>query len=569
SVTPRRKGIVVTELPYNVGPEKVIEAIKKLVQAKKLQGISDIKNLTDRHKGLQLVIEIKSGFIPESILEQLYKSTPMESSFGINAVALVDGQPRTLGLKEMLEVYLGHRFDVVRRRTQFRRGKAADRLHLLEGMLLALLDIDEVIQLVRASENRGAAKERLMTVFDLSDPQATYILDLTLGRLTKYDRLEVEKEITDLRAIIDELDAILADDQLLRKVVGDELAEMAQTFGTPRRTVLLESSGQTATAASPLEVSDDPCWALLSATGLLARTSDDSPLGDVDRRVKHDTIISAVRTTARGEIGIVTASGRVRRISVLELPGLPPTAQSPNLQGGMPISELVSLDAPALALMTFDDDVPGLALGTRQGVVKRVRPDHLARDEWELISLAAGDVLVGAVMLATGDEELAFVTSDAQLLHFPASGVRPQGRAGGGIAGVKLASGQKAVSFGAVSDIDNAFVVTVAGSADALPGTQTGAVKVSPMSIYPAKGRATGGVRCHRLLKGEDGLLLAWVGDGAPMATATSGSPVDLPEVSDRRDGSGVPATQPIHAVAGPPRALPSVGGDRHPPVQD
>ncbi|KQV76336.1 DNA topoisomerase IV [Aeromicrobium sp. Root344] len=556
SVTARRKGIVVTELPYNVGPEKVIEAIKKLVQAKKLQGISDIKNLSDRHKGLNLVIEIKNGFIPETILEQLYKSTPMESSFGINAVALVDGQPRTLGLKDMLEVYLGHRIDVVRRRTQFRRGKAADRLHLLDGLMLALVDIDEVIQLIRASENRGEAKERLMTVFDLSDIQATYILDLTLGRLTKYDRIEVEREIAELRKIIDELDAILADEQLLRRVVGDELNDMAQTFGTPRRTVLLESSGQTATAASPLEVADDPCWALLSATGLLARTSDDSPLGDVDRRVKHDTIVSAVRTTARGEIGVVMADGRIQRISVLELPALPPTAQSPNLQGGMPLREIPGLEGTVLALTGLGDSGPGLALGTRSGVVKRVKPEQLSRDSWDIISLDEGDVVVGAVELATGDEELAFVTSDAQLLHFPASLVRPQGRAGGGVAGIKLTPGARVVSFGAVRDIESASVVTIAGSGDALPGTQNGAVKVSPMAIYPAKGRATGGVRCQRLLKGEDGLLLAWVGDGAPMACATSGSPVDLPEPTDRRDGSGTPAAQPILAVSGPAGSL-------------
>ncbi len=556
SVTARRKGIVITELPYNVGPEKVIEAIKKLVQAKKLQGISDIKNLTDRHKGLNLVIEIKNGFIPETILEQLYKSTPMETSFGINAVALVDGQPRTLGLKEMLEVYLGHRIDVVRRRTQFRRGKAADRLHLLDGLMLALVDIDEVIQLVRASENRTEAKERLMTVFDLSDIQATYILDLTLGRLTKYDRIEVEREIAELRKIIDELDAILADEQLLRKVVGDELNEMAQKFGNPRRTVLLESSGQTATAASPLEVADDPCWALLSATGLLARTSDDSPLGDVDRRVKHDTIVSAVRTTARGEIGVVMSDGRVQRISVLELPALPPTAQSPNLQGGMPLREIPGLEGTVLALTRLGDSGAGLALGTRAGVVKRVKPEQLSRDSWDIISLDDGDVVVGAVELATGDEELVFVTSDAQLLHFSASLVRPQGRAGGGVAGIKLAPGARAVSFGAVRDIDSAHVVTIAGSGDALPGTQNGAVKVSPMAIYPAKGRATGGVRCQRLLKGEDGLLLAWVGDGRPMACATSGSPVDLPEPTDRRDGSGVPAAQPILAVSGPAGSL-------------
>ncbi len=395
-----------------------------------------------------------------------------------------------------------------------------------------------------------------MSVFDLSEIQATYILDLTLGRLTKYDRIEVEREIAELRKLIDELDAILADDQLLRRVVGDELNEMAQKFGTPRRTVLLESSGQTATAASPLEVADDPCWALLSATGLLARTSDDSPLGDVDRRVKHDTIVSAVRTTARGEIGVVMSDGRIQRISVLELPALPPTAQSPNLQGGMPLREIPGLEGTVLALTRLDDSGAGLALGTRAGVVKRVKPEQLSRDSWDIISLDDGDVLVGAVELATGDEELVFVTSDAQLLHFSASVVRPQGRAGGGVAGIKLSPGARAVSFGAVRDIDSAHVVTIAGSGDALPGTQNGAVKVSPMAIYPAKGRATGGVRCQRLLKGEDGLLLAWVGDGQPMACATSGSPVDLPEPTDRRDGSGVPAAQPILAVSGPAGSL-------------
>ncbi|KQX76031.1 DNA topoisomerase (ATP-hydrolyzing) subunit A [Aeromicrobium sp. Root472D3] len=555
NVTPRKKGIVVTELPYNVGPEKVIEAIKKLVQAKKLQGISDITNLTDRHKGLHLVIEVKNGFIPETVLAQLFKSTPMESSFGINAVALVDGQPRTLGLKQMLEVYLEHRIVVVRRRTAFRRGKAADRLHLLDGLLLALVDIDEVIQLIRSSDDRAAAQERLMSVFDLSEAQSDYILNRTLGSLTRLSRIDIEKEAEDLRRTIEQLDAILGDEQVLRGVVGDELGEMARTFGTPRRTVLLESSGQTATSAAPLEVPDDPCWVLMSATGLLARTSDDSPIGAVDRRVKHDTIVSAVRSTARGEVGIVTADGSVRRISVLELPALPPGAHSPHLQGGLPITEIVPLDSPALALMTFDEDGPGIALGTRQGVVKRVRPDHLGRDRWELISLADGDALVGAVPLATGDEQLVFVTSDAQLLYFSASLVRPQGRSGGGVAGIKLAAGQSAVFFGAVADVDAAHVVTVAGSSSALPGTQTGAVKVSPMSIYPPKGRATGGVRCQRLLKGEDGLLLAWVGDGVPMASATSGTAVDLPAVSDRRDGSGVPVAQPIAAVAGPPSA--------------
>ncbi len=560
SITPRRKGIVVTELPYNVGPEKVIEAIKKLVQAKKLQGISDIKNLTDRHKGLQLVIEVKSSINPDVLLDQLYRHTPMETSFGINAVALVDGQPRTLGLLEMLTVFLQHRYEVVRRRTAFRRLKAADRLHLVDGLIIAILDIDEVIQLIRGSDDRGQARERLTSVFDLSDLQADYILDLQLGRLTKFSRIELEKEAEQLRATIEELDAILADDALLRSVVGDELDEMAQQFGTPRRTVLLEAAGQAVTAAAPLEVADDPCWVLMSATGLLARTSDDEPFGEVGRRSKHDTIVAAVRTTARGQIGLVTSGGRVRRLSVVEIPSIPPTSGAPNLQGGVPLRELLHLDDRPLTLMTFDDDGPGLALGTRSGVVKRVKPDHLSnRDEWDLISLADDDEVVGAAPLQTGDEQLAFVTSDANLLRFDASLVRPQGRSGGGVAGVKLADGVKVVAFGVVRDADTAHVVSVAGSGDALPGTQNGSAKVSPLAIYPTKGRATGGVRCQRLLKGEDGLILAWVGDGVPIGCATSGSPVDLPEPTERRDASGVPVAQPLLAVAGPVALLPGV----------
>src|SRR6185503_1542379 len=188
------KGIVVTELPYGVGTEKVSERIKSLVQSKKLQGIADIKDLTDREHGLRLVIEVKNGFVPEALLEQLYRLTPMEDSFGINNVTLVDGQPRTLGLKPLLEVFLQHRYDVVRRRSTYRRARAAERLHLVEGLLVAILDIDEVIELIRSSENSAEAKERLIAVFDLSDVQATYILDMQLRRLTKFSRLELENE---------------------------------------------------------------------------------------------------------------------------------------------------------------------------------------------------------------------------------------------------------------------------------------------------------------------------------------------------------------------------------------
>jgi DNA gyrase subunit A len=554
SVNARRKGIVVTELPYGVGTEKVVERIKTLVQSKKLQGISDIKDLTDRDNGLRLVIEVKNGFVPEALLEQLYKLTPMEDSFGINAVALVDGQPRTLTLKEMLTVFLEHRFDVVRRRSTYRRGKAADRLHLVEGLLIAILDIDEVIQVIRSSENAPAAKERLISVFDLSDAQAEYILDMALRRLTKFSRLELEKEQSELQQTIEELDAILGDDKLLRKVVSDELTEVAKTFGTPRRTILLESAGTTVSAAAaPLEVPDDPCYAFLSGSGLLARSSSDELPGSGEVRANHDVITSAVRTTARGEVGVLTSRGRVVRLSVLELPAIPPSANDPNLQGGLPLSLVVDLDPDerALALCRLTTEGPGLALGTKDGIVKRVNPEVLGKDDWEVIRLADGDEVVGAVELTTGNELLCFVTSDAQLLHFGADGVRPQGRSGGGIAGIRVASGERVVWFGAV-DSEDSVVVTVSGSSTALPGTEAGAVKVTPFSEYPGKGRATGGVRCHRFLKGEDALLFAWVGTAPARAAAASGSPVELPAADGRRDGSGTPASQPITACAGP-----------------
>jgi DNA gyrase subunit A len=549
----RRKGIVVTELPYAVGIEKVAERIKALVQAKKLQGIADLKDLTDMANGTRLVIEVKNGFVPEAILEQLYKQTPMEESFGINNVCLVDGQPRTLGLKELLDVFLAHRYTVVRRRSQFRRDKKADRLHLVDGLLIALLDIDEVIQLIRTSDDRPVARERLMSVFDLSPAQTDYILDMQLGRLTRFSRIELEKEQDTLRREIEELQAILDDETLLRKVVSDELADVAKTHGTPRRTVLL-GAALPATAPAALELADDPCFAFLSSTGLLARSANDEPLGEGGGRTNHDVVVSAVRTTARGEIGVLTSRGRLLKLNMLEITAvLPASANETNLNGGLQVSELLTLGPGehALALSSLPTDGPGLALGTRRGVVKRVNPEVLGKDEWEVIRLDDGDEVVGAAELATGTETLCFISSDAQLLHFGADAVRPQGRSGGGIAGIRVATGERAVWFGAVEP-EGAVVVTASGSSTALPGTEPGAVKVTPFDEYPAKGRATGGVRCHRFLKGEDVLVTAWAGDAPARAAAASGAPVELPEPIGRRDGSGIPGSQPIAAVAGP-----------------
>ena len=274
---------MVTELPYQVGPEKIMEQIKTLVQAKRLVGIADIKDLTDLTHGLRLVIELKNGINAEAMLEELYRLTKLEDSFSINAVALVDGQPRTLSLGDLLRVYLDHRLEVTLRRTRFRLGKAADRLHLVEGLLIAIVDIDDVIAIIRASDDASSARQRLMDVFDLSEIQAAYILDMQLRRLTKFSRIELESERDELKARLADLQGIVDDPARLRALVVSELDDMARQFGTPRRTVLLSGAGVGQPAGSAakkgpdtLEIPDGPCWVMLSSAGLLARLDGDT-----------------------------------------------------------------------------------------------------------------------------------------------------------------------------------------------------------------------------------------------------------------------------------------------------
>jgi DNA gyrase subunit A len=557
-ISPRRRGIVVTELPYNVGPERVIDRIKDAVQSKKLQGISDVVDLTDGDSGLQLVIEIKNGFHPEAVLEHLFKLTPMEDTVNVNAVALVSGQPQTLGLLTMLRVWLDHRLDVVRRRSAFRRVKAQSRLHLVEGLLIAILDIDEVIQLIRESDDAASAKDRLMTVFDLSEVQATYILDMPLRRLTRFSRIELEKEGDDLRREIDALTSILENESVLRATVVEEIGAMAQAHATPRRTLLMEGSSGPVTARVPLEVHDEPCVVLLSSTGLLARTPDTSAAADGahGQRSTHDVIVSACPSTTRGSFGIVTSFGRVIRLSSVDLPAIPAVSGVPALSAGAPVGAFTDLPPGEVPIcVTTIDDSGGLALATARGTVKRVVPDALSnKDSWEVIRLDQGDRVVGAVRLTEADAEsaeLVFVTTDAQLLRIPAASVRPQGRAASGMAGVKLSPGCEVLSFHAFIPTEAAVVVTVAGSGAALPGTEAGTVKVTAFAEYPGKGRGTGGVRCHKFRSGEDRLVGSWVGNGPARAATASGVPVALPEVDPRRDGTGTPARAPLDGIAG------------------
>ncbi|WP_106813957.1 DNA gyrase/topoisomerase IV subunit A [Microbacterium timonense] len=558
SLGPRRTGLVVTELPYLVGPERVIEKIKDAVNAKKLQGISDVNDLTDRHKGLRLVIGIKTGFDPQAVLEHLYRLTPLEDSFSINNVALVEGQPQTLGLRELLRVYLDHRISVVTRRSRYRLNRRKERLHLVEGLLIAILDIDEVIQVIRTSDDGEAARTRLMSVFDLSEPQAEYILELRLRRLTKFSRIELETERDNLQKEIAALEELLGSDVLLRRQVATELDAAAEAFGTPRRTLLLNGGpvqprSRAAAAAADLQIADAPCRVFLSATGRMVRAElvPDAPGGGIvapARRSKHDAIRSAVDATTRGDLGAVTNLGRLVRFSPVDLPSVP--ANSVQLAAGTRGDQYLGLSGGehVVALVPLADGPP-IALGTAQGVVKRVAATEIGnKHDIEIIALKDGDHVVGAAPASDG-AELVFVANDAQLLRFDASSVRPQGRSAGGMAGIRLADGAEVIAFHVVgaSEFD-AVVVTVAGSTTAIAGTDAGSAKVSLFSEFPAKGRATGGVRAQRFLKGEDALTLAWVGTD-PRAVGADGATRTLPESGAKRDASGVPLDGVIGAV--------------------
>lgn len=540
-VSARRTGIIVTELPYLVGPERVIERIKDGVTKKKITGISNVIDLTDRKHGLRLVIEVKTGFSPEAVLDQLFRLTPLEDGFAINNVALVEGRPVTLGLKEMLRVYIDHRVEVVTRRSQYRLARRTERLHLVDGLLRAIVDIDEVIQVIRASDDAETARAQLQSVFDLSELQADYILELRLRRLTKFSRIELESERDALNAEIQSLATLLASRDTLIALVSDELTDISARFGTPRRTTLLSAEDAPAVGAIAslgLEVEDSPCTVVLTATGRLVRSDRTDEFASSSKRVKHDVTRAVVRSTARGEIGAVTDLGRLIRFSPIALPVV--SGDTVSYAASTKVNDyVVGLQPKENVVSIIDLSSATIALGTAHGVIKRIDTStFVSKPDFSIINLDDGDRVVGAAEVQETDNAV-FVTASTQLLHFPIASVRPQGIGAAGVAGINLSAGDRVVHF-TVTDVDSSTVVTITAAESTLTGADPGRAKLTPLGEYPSKGRATGGVRSHGLLKGEVGLALAWVGPD-PRACASDGTPRSLPVEAGKRDGTGSP----------------------------
>ena len=535
TVGPRRTGLVVTELPYLVGPERVIDRIREAVNAKKLIGIHDVVDLTDRENGLRLVIELKTGFDPESVVEALYKFTPLEENFGVNNVALVEGRPQQLGLKQLLEVYLLHRLDVTRRRSKNRLERRRSRLHLLEGLQIAVLNIDEVIEVIRTSDTAEAARERLKTVFDLSDLQAEHILELRLRRLTRFSVIELEAEADQLRKEIEELAALLSSEELLKNTVMRELDAVAEKHGDARRTQLIDSAGVAVAVRAKVsvqEISDDPVGVFRSSAGAFFRAGIE---------IDEGFGVRIFESTMRSDVGFVLGDGRAVRVHVSDLP-----AYTPGLSGHFPAPEefLGLPGAQVVGLISWQQQ-GFIALGTALGTVKRIEGPLPDKDEVSLIALRDLDQVIGAGV-CTDEGELVFVSREANLLVFPASSVRPQGLPASGMAGMNLGD-SRAVFFGVGKP--ESVLVTAANGSLSLGDTDPGSVKLTRLSAYPRKGRGAMGVRCHRLLKGEDQLYFAGLSQ-LGLIFDLDGNPMTAPNVDDRRDGSGAALPSYLGTVA-------------------
>lgn len=529
--------IVFTELPYGAKTETIITKIKEALAAGKLQGIADVQDLTDHTNGLKFVVEVKTGVNPNALVLELFRWTPLEESFGINNTCLVDGEPKTIGLVEILTHFLNHRLDIVTKRTLYRKDKRAARLHLVEGLLKALANIDEVIKIIRAAADAAVAQVNLMKKFKLDEVQADYILGIPLRRLTKYDSIELNDEKKRLNDELAALNKILNSEDEKKAVILTELDDVKKILNHPRRSVIIDGAlaehmeaAKEAAKTVTLDVADEATWVAVYADGSLSR-HDATDLKDIKTslRGKLNPLIDVAPARTRGRIILVTNKGKGHRVDLLHL----------NANGITKADNIVKLSTGekfVSVLPVEGENQPGgvgVFFATKDGTVKITSAAWPVRsDEFDLIGLEPGDEVVNARWVDNIEgAKVAMLSSDSSLLVFPADKVRPQGLSGAGVAGMKLAAGQKviAAAFVPAAELETTEVATFTGVS----------VKRSPLALYPEKGRATGGVRSHTMLKGENGLAVGAITPN-PLAVNATGSRVDLPPVNRKRDASGI-----------------------------
>ena len=493
-----RQAIVVTELPYLVGPERVISKLKELNEAGRVTSIADFKNLSDRHTGLRLQVTVKPGHNPQAVLGELYRLTPLEETFGINNVVLVDGEPRTLGIHEMCRHYIDHRLDVVVRRTRHRLARAEERLHLVAGLLMALEVIDEVVTIIRGSEDAATARDGLMDRFDLSRLQTDHILDMPLKRLTALETRRLLDERDDLEASIRDFTTLLGSEKRQRTLVLDELAEAVKSFGRPRRTEIVHPDDLPVfdSVTTTEDVDDEPCVVTLSTSGQIAR----SPVDGAKRATpgRHDVLVASLLTRTTATVTAVTSDGRALQVAAAEL------ADGAGRARGAGAAQAFGTNRGEVIHTVVAEGDEHLVVVTANGVAKRLTQDEVraTRSGKPLLKLRPGDRVVAAFTAHDG-VDLVIVASDGQALRTPVDAVSVQGRGAAGVAGMKLRSG--VVVVGAAPVLGDDTLITV---------TDTGGVKATPLSELEARGRGGIGVRVSKL---ADGSALSLTHIGQPM----------------------------------------------------
>lgn len=495
-----RTGIVVTEVPYQVSHDRVMEKIALLVNDKKIEGIADLRNESSDRVGTRLVIELKSNAVPQVVLNQLYKNTQLQETFGVNMVALVDNVPRTLNLASMIGYYLDHQMEVIERRTRFRLQEAQDRVHILEGLIIAVDNIDEVVTIIRGSEDTAAAKGGLVDRFELSDRQATAILDMPLRRLTALETTKLRDEVAELHALIGELESILADPVKRRQIIRDDLSEIKTKYANPRKSRIIPDEGELS-----LEdlIADDELIVTVSQAGYLKSVTADTYRTQArgGRGVKaaevsgEDVVAHLVHTTAHAYLLFFTNKGKVHRAKAHEIPRQSRTAKGVLAQAVLPLEPDERVEA---IIDTRDYETARfLVMVTKQGTAKKTlfREYDSRNKTLVAINLPEDDEVV-AVRTTTGNNDVLIFTAQGQGIRFSEADLRPMGRATQGVRGIKLREEDQVV--GAASNIDGDDVLLL---------TSAGYGKRTAMSLFRRQGRGGMGVKAMKLTRARGRLI--------------------------------------------------------------
>lgn len=547
--------IIITELPYQTNKSTLIERIADLARDGALEGLADLRDESDR-QGMRIVIELQKTADPDTVLRELFKRTPLQGTFSIINLALVNGEPRLLTLKQALRVFLDHRLDVVRRRSEFELARAKERAHILEGLLIALKHLDEVIRLIRASKDTDEARAKLRKRFKLSDLQANAILEMPLRRLARLEREKIEAEYKEKLALIKQLEKLLASPKLMREVIQEELRQIKQTYADPRRTQIVEAGATTRAALTTADlVQEQVVWVTITQSGRISRIPGIRPpkFGD-------EAPLALLSANTRDLLYVLTLKGRAATIPVHSIPEKDDPAE------GAPWANVSALDTNArvvaavavsgemvkaaeaakqseLGVGVSDSQSPNsnscyLSLATANGVVKRISAADLpgpTAQVFNVMNVAEEDALIGA-RLTNGAEEILLVTSQGRAIRFKEEEVRAMGLNAAGVMGIKPGeSGDRVIGMDIVQPKGDAFIITDAGMG-----------KRTALKDFPTQGRYGVGVTAADLAGKQMlvGLVVGDADDRVVVVTSKGAAKLLKLEVAARRGrparGSGV-----------------------------